>query len=150
MSTTAAQFNTEIKAKIPIIGLMGCDVTVFNPTEVRLNVKYLPNKNHVNSVFGGSLYASAALACYGLFRAMAESSGFTEEFLVIQEGNIRYKKPVTKDFEVVASRAPHLDLPQFIETVKKARKGRLPLEARIIQDGETCATFTGVYVLRMP
>lgn len=150
LTTTAQKFSQEIRTKIPLVGQMGVEITEFNQTQVRLRVPYLPNKNHVNTVFGGALYSACALACYALFRAMAESSGFTEDFLVIQEGQINYLKPVDNDFEVLATPQPHLNLEQFILSVKRSGKGRLPLEAVVLLNGVTCARFTGVYVMRIP
>jgi len=149
-NTTLAAFNQEIRAKIPVVAALGIEFTQFAPNQVKLKVQFEPNRNHVNTVFGGSLYSACALACYGLFRAMAESSGFTEDFLVIQEGDIKYRKPVTGDFEVIADPQAHLDLTKFLESVQRQKKGRLPLEARVLQNGQECALFTGIYVMRIP
>lgn len=146
--TTAEGFLREMRSKIPLTHALGVVFTDFTPEFVRLTVPYEPNRNHVQTVFGGSLYAVGALSCYGLFRAMTEAHGFSEDFLVIQEGGIRYLKPVTKDFEVVATPNPSINIEKFIESVRKFGAGRLELQSEIRQDGETCAKFTGKYVLK--
>ena len=148
--TTAEAFDSEIKKKIPITQKMGMKFIEFNPQTVKISVELAPNINHVQSAFGGSIYSAAATACYGLFRAMAEIHGFNENFLVIQDATIEYKKPVKKDFVVIARKQSHLDINSFLETVKKSNKGRLPLEADVLVDDQKCAVFRAHYVLKLP
>lgn len=150
MKSTAESFQAEVTQKIPLVSAMGISIQEFSPTAVKLHVLHAPNKNHINTVFGGSLYSACALACYALFRAMSEESGFTEDFLVIQDGEIKYIKPVGGDFEVLAAPQAHLDMEQFLESVKRQKKGRLPLEAEVLWNGQVCAKFQGQYVMRLP
>ena len=147
---SAQEFMTEIAGKIPIAKALGVDCLEFTEDRVRMSVKFEPNRNHVNSVFGGSLYAVAALASYGLFRAMTEQHGINDDFLVIQEGHITYVRPVTTDFEVVASRPADIDVPKFVESIQRFGKGRLELMSRISLNGKDCAVFKGIYVLKQP
>lgn len=148
MATSVDQFNLEIRAKIPSLALLGMQFIEFSPARVVLAAQFAPNKNHIDTVFGGSLYTACAAACYGLFRAMAEAHGYNEQFIVLKTGNIQYLKPVTKDFEVIAAKDPDFAVEKFVASVKKFGHGKLELISHVMEAGQICATFTGLFILR--
>lgn len=145
---TGAEFLAGLRKNIPLTIAMGIEVDEFGPRAVTLKIPFEPNRNHVDSVFGGSLYAACALGCYGLFRAISAESGIVSDNLVIQEGAIEYRAPVTGDFEVRAARPPEEDVRKFLDGLDRRGKARLRLRATAIRDGVECAAFEGFYVFR--
>lgn len=145
---TADQVTRHFHQHIPISQEMGVKVLEVSSQHARLQLPLNPNINHVHTVFGGSLYAAAALSCYAVFQAISHEAGGLSDNLVIQEGQIRYLSPVSRDFIVEARLKNPDDGTRFIEAVHRHGKARLELEANIHQDGKLCVQFTGIYVFR--
>lgn len=135
-------------AKIPLSRQLGIQVISATRSKAVLSAPLAPNINHVSTVFGGSLYAVAALSCYALFQVLAQESGELSDQLVIQEGHIRYLAPVTSDFTVEATLASPGDDKAFLEAVRRLGKGRLSLVASVLCQGQVCANFSGTYVFK--
>lgn len=139
--------------KIPISRDMGLKVIEVSSRSAVVGVPLSPNINHVQTAFGGSLYAAAALACYALFQALSQEAGGLSDELVIQEGAIRYLKPVTSDFEAHAEalRGEHQTsdaIQGFLASLQRHGKARIRLKATVLCQGETCAVFEGTYVYK--
>lgn len=145
---TPDQVTRHFHKHIPISQAMGVKVLEVSSRHARLELPLIPNINHVHTVFGGSLYAAAALSCYAVFQAISHEAGGLSDNLVIQEGNIRYLSPVSQDFIIEAHLKNPDDDKRFIEAVHRHGKARLELEAHIHQNGKLCAQFTGTYVYR--
>lgn len=145
-----ADLTRHFHTKIPISRDLGLRVVEVSDQHAKLEAPLAPNLNHVQTAFGGSLYAAAALSCYALFQALAASAGGFSDELVIQEGRIRYLAPVARDFEVEARLQSPDQARQFIEALRRHGKARLELTAEIRERGATAAaaSFTGIYVYR--
>lgn len=139
----------DLHRKIPISRAMGLAIKELSPQKALLTLPLEPNRNHVGTVFGGSLYSAGALACYALFRAISAESGIESDNLVIQNGGIEYLAPVKGDFEILCRRPDETKVQTFLEGLKRRKKGRLPLEAEILFDGKVCARFKGDYVFQL-
>lgn len=136
--------------KIPASQALGLKVVEISDRHAKLQAPLQPNINHVQTAFGGSLYAAAALSCYALFQAIAASAGGFSDELVIQEGRIQYLAPVARDFEVETRLTTSDQATQFVETLRRHGKARLELHAEIREQGSNvvAARFTGMYVYR--
>lgn len=147
---SAAELTHQFHQKIPISQALGLRIVEVSADHARLVAPLAPNINHVQTAFGGSLYATAALSCYALFQALSHAAGGFSDELVIQQGHIDYLVPVKGDFEVVArSRTPDL-VQRFTESLRRHGKARLELEAEIREQdrSELAARFNGIYVYR--
>ncbi len=147
-SKSLVQFNKEIRAKIPSLALLGIEFTEYTPDRVRASVLFAPNKNHINTAFGGSIYLAATTACYGLFLAMTAPFSKNKEYIILKKGSIEYLRPIDQDFEVVSSREPSLGVEKMLQSVLKMGHGKLELTSQVLQGSQVCATFKGVFVLR--
>lgn len=145
---TPEEITRHFHLKIPISREMGLRVTEVSSKHAVVAVPLAPNINHVQTVFGGSLYAAAALSCYALFQALSREAGGLSDELVIQEGGIRYLAPVDADFTVRAEMAEEKGGEKFIEALQRYGKARMKLKATVICKGRTCAEFSGVYVFK--
>lgn len=140
------EITEELHRKIPISRDMGMEVLSVTREGARLRAPHEANRNHLNTIFGGSLYALGALACYAAFRAIGEEFGFHED-LVIQEGKIEYLFPAPGDFEAEARRPDEASIRRFAEAFQRSGKGRLELSATLWSGSREVAKFTGSYVL---
>lgn len=127
---------------------MGLKVLEVSSQHAVVHVPLAANLNHVQTVFGGSLYSAAALSCYALFQVIARDAGGLNDNLVIQEGHIHYLLPVASDFTARARLSAGESTAFFIEALRKHGKARLKLEATVTSSGKDCANFSGVYVFK--
>lgn len=128
---------------------MGFRVTEASVERVVAQVPLAPNRNHLQTVFGGSLYSVAALTCYALFRMITAQDSLADD-LVIQTGEISYQAPVTGDFDVLAAAPAAEEIDRFRRQLRRSGKARLALQAAIRRDGQTVAVFSGTYVMKVP
>ena len=145
---TPAEITQHFHSKIPISREMGLEVREISSSRAIVFVPLKPNINHVQTAFGGSLYAAAALSCYALFQALAREAGGLSDELVIQEGRIQYLAPVSGDFTVESSLENPGDDQVFISTLRRKGRARLKLNAKAMYLGKVCAQFGGTYVFK--
>jgi thioesterase domain-containing protein len=140
------ELETLLHKEIPLSQEMGVEILSLDPMQLELRLPLEPNKNHKNTLFGGSLYSACALACYGLFLTALRAENINTNNIVIGEGEIQYKAPVTKDTLVTASWPSPLEKVDFFTQLSKKGKARINMKALIEEDGVTACTFTGRFV----
>jgi thioesterase domain-containing protein len=144
---TRDELAADFARRIPLSQAMGLQLLEWSAEAAVLEIPFEPNRNHVDSIFGGSLYAAGALACYALFRAITLENGLGNDQLVIQRGEIVYLAPVRADFKATSRRPAGDAIERFVETYRRHGKARLTLTADLGADGIAGAKFTGDYVL---
>jgi thioesterase domain-containing protein len=136
--------------KIPMAKLMGTRILSIDGLRLNLALPLSINRNHKQTLFGGSLYSGSALACYGMFLWGLREAGITSEDIVIAEGNIKYAHPVDVDAEIIAEWPDIETRTAFFQTLQKKGKARIEMRANIITEKSICATFTGQFVAKIP
>lgn len=138
-----------LHAKIPLTRAMGVRVDRAGADSeegvagVVLVAPLEPNRNHLGTAFGGSLATLATLAGYGaLWVALGDCDGH----IVVKRSELAYRRPVTGALRAECSMPAGEALAAFREAYAKKGRARLRLEARIVQDGETCVEFAGEFV----
>ena len=81
--------------EIPLSAAMGLKIVDGDDGALSLHAPLAPNRNVHGTGFAGSLYAAAALCGWGRVALTLEAAGLDGE-LVIAEGTIRYRRPVTQ------------------------------------------------------
>ena len=145
---TSFEFQTHAEKMFPLVPHMGLKVKTFLGQHCVLTGTWRENKNHIGTVFGGSLYCFSALSSYGLIWAALSAEGIMTENIVISEGQIRYLSPVKGDFEVSCKAPTTIQMEEFFHALQKKGKARLLLTAEVIRDEKVCAVFQGTYVAR--
>lgn len=152
---TPADLTTHFHQVIPISKAMGIVVSEVSQRQAILTVPLQPNHNHLNTAFGGSLYAASALACYALFRFISVQAGHKADNLVLKEGSIRYFAAVGSDFSVVAKLVDMKEPAHFFSSLERRGRGQMEMIAEIhvpdpAQPGSLhqATEFRGIYVYR--
>ena len=101
-------------------------------------------------MFGGSLYASCAFACYGIFLSGLREQGIQTNDIVISHGEIKYIAPVDRDCKVTARFESKSEREKFFQTLKTKNKARLQMKAQIHVGETLCAEFSGQFVAIQP
>jgi thioesterase domain-containing protein len=134
--------------EIPLSAAMDLRVLPSPDHTLHLQAPLAPNRNVHGTAFAGSLYAAAALCGWGRMALTLEAAGLDGE-LVIAEGTIRYRRPVTEALALKTT-FPEADAEAFCAALRAQGKARQTLEVLINADDEGfCARFEGVYAVRL-
>jgi thioesterase domain-containing protein len=147
---TNSELEKILKTGIPISHEMGIHDLQIKGHELSLKVPIAPNVNHKRTMFGGSLYSSCALACYGLFLSGLRNQSIPTNDIVISEGGMQYLAPVTGDAIVTAQWNSADEMSKFFQTLKNKRKARVLMRAQVRVNTEICAEFSGQFVALLP
>ena len=132
-----------LREQIPLTVAMDVRVLSCDDNMLALTAPLAPNRNHLQTAFGGSLNALATLSGYGLLWRLLGDPG---AHIVIRESHIRYDSPVTGDLRAVC-RSPSVEaLERFRSDFARKGKARLELESTIESGGKIAVTFRGVFV----
>ncbi|MGI9323117.1 MAG: YiiD C-terminal domain-containing protein [Pseudomonadales bacterium] len=130
---------------IPLSREMGVQVLDYDGKRLSLTAPLAPNINHQQSAFGGSLYAVAALAGWGLMQLK-----LTELKLdcntVIADAAVSYLKPVLDDIVCCVSLPPDADA--FFAELAARGQASTKVRAAIGTEDDPAMTLTGTYHLR--
>lgn len=145
MSVTNSLKEVEafLHAQIPLAKAMGVQVDAYNEEHLILTAPLEPNHNHLGTAFGGSLSAMATLAGYSL---LWMALGERDSHIVIRDGSIHYRHPVTSEIRAICRRPEPVTLARFRKHFERSGKARIRLTVHIEQEGRVCVEFTGMYV----
>lgn len=135
-----------LHSEIPLTVSIGIEVLEYDENSLTLIAPLDKNTNHKNTAFGGSLYSVSVLTGWGLIYLLLEKHHLTG-FIVIQESNTRFIKPVTSSIKSTCSFDSETQTSKFLSMYKRKGKARIKLESRIACNGEPSVIFTGTYVV---
>ncbi len=134
---------------IPISEKMGIRDLKISGHELSLTLPIAPNANHKQTMFGGSLYSSCALACYGLFLSGLRQRSIKTNDIVISEGTMRYVAPVDEDATVKALWNSAEEMDRFFQTLQAKKRARVLMRAQVLTTGKVAAEFSGFFVAQI-
>ncbi|HEX7046747.1 MAG TPA: YiiD C-terminal domain-containing protein [Gammaproteobacteria bacterium] len=127
---------------IPLVPQMQVRVETLTDTQLVLAAPLAPNRNHIGTVFGGSLNGLATLSCWGLVWLALHGR---DAHIVIHEGHMKFHKPATAEFSAVCM-IPEADALQgFVTQYERRGRARINLHANIVCDGKSVAEFNGAF-----
>ena len=149
MNLDSRHLESILHHDIPLTRDMGLKVLDWHDQQLRLHLPLEANVNHKSTMFGGSLYCGAVLAGWGWLHLKLREAGIEDGHIVIQEGQISYPLPVTRDATVVCPAPEDKVWKRFLATYKRYGRARLTLETWIVNERseERAVTFSGQYVL---
>lgn len=125
---------------IPLVPQMQVRVDTLSDTQLVLTAPLAPNRNHIGTVFGGSLNALGTLACWGLVWLALHGRG---AHIVIHEGHMKFEKPATGKFSAICTVPDDETLRRFVALYDRRGRARIKLNASIVCDSRTVAHFDG-------
>jgi len=140
---TAADLERFLHEKIPLTVAMGVHVVECSDARVVLTAPLAPNRNHLQTAFGGSLHALATLSGYSLLWWLLRQP---HAHIVIRESTIQYERPVRDTLRAVCQAPPTIDVERFRRDFARKGKARIALEAAIEHEGEIAARFHATFV----
>lgn len=118
-----------IRDRIPITRNLAFSLTFWDGRELGLSAPFGPNRNHHDTVFGGSLAMASIVSGYAMtFMSLDDVLGpdWTDRHtLVIRDFKCRYLRPVEGDLHTVSSPEDPAALGVFTGGIKQGEKSRL-------------------------
>lgn len=132
-----------IHQNIPISAAMGIRVLEASNQKVVLAAPFAKNINHKKTVFGGSLHAVCALACWSIMHLNLKEIAPVD--IVIAQSTVDFLVPVTEDFQAVCIRPEDDSWSRFLKTLNSKGKARIELDATIRQVDKKAVAFHAVF-----
>lgn len=145
MSAVPAEIERYLHDHIPLSRDMGVSVVSADETGVRLAAPLLPNINHRNTAFGGSVSALAILAGWTLVHVRLQSFPLLHR-IVIQHNAMEYLKPATGTFSAFCPAPSDEMWDRFVQSLTRWSKARITLKATLESENIIVGRFEGVYV----
>ncbi|OFZ29204.1 MAG: hypothetical protein A2622_14275 [Bdellovibrionales bacterium RIFCSPHIGHO2_01_FULL_40_29] len=134
-----------LQTQIPLVATLGVRVIQANDDLVELRAPLEPNRNHLGTVFGGSIYSTAVLACYAWLYNVLKNRNL-ECHVVIKSGQIKYIRPVNGDFSCVCFSPAENDFEKFLLTLERKQRGQISLRSEIKVKSDVVCIFEGEFV----
>src|SRR5260221_14704312 len=119
---SGADLERFLHAQIPLTVAMGVQVAECSDERLVLTAPLAPNRNHLQTAFGGSLHALAALSGYSLLWWLLREP---EAHIVIRESTIQYDRPVRSTLRAVCSSPSPVELERFRRDFARKGKARI-------------------------
>lgn len=130
---------------IPLSKAMGVQVLTADWDGVQLTAPLLPNINHRETVFGGSVSAVAILAGWSLVYVRLKSEGL-DGSVVIQRNTMRFDRPIPEKFTAMSSLRDSLTWEKFVRMLKRKKRARIGVAVMLQCDGERVGELEGDFV----
>ncbi len=140
---SAAELERFLHEQIPLTRAMEVRVAECDDSHLVLAAPLAPNRNHLQTAFGGSLHALATLSGYSLLWCLLHQP---QAHIVIRESTIRYDRPVRGDLRAVCRSPAPEELARFQTDFMHKGRARLTLKVVIEEAGEVAVRFRGVFV----
>lgn len=133
---------------IPLTAAMAIEVRNWQQQRLELRLPLPENRNHQDSMFGGSLYCAAVLAGWGWLHLRLRDAGINTTHIVVQAGQMDYPLPVLADAKVICDAPDEAVWTRFYKMYQRHGKARISLTSYVLtHDGLVGASFTGQFVL---
>ncbi|MBL4798729.1 MAG: thioesterase domain-containing protein [Oleispira sp.] len=140
---------------LPITQFMGLDVESYDGDTLILTAPLEPNINDKQTAFGGSLYNTAVMACWGMIYLKTQERNIACN-QVVTEGSMKYIAPVDGRIRAICHAPSEEELTSLFDHFERKGKARISLEAAIYNDtfvkkidpkSKPAVKFSGQYVI---
>ena len=134
--------------EIPISQSLALKPLSWEQGRLTFAVPLAPNRNHMETGFGGSLYTASLLVAWSWLHLKLRESGVREGIhIVIQDAHIHYPAPMTDDALAICEAASDAAWSRFAKMFRRYGKGRITLESQLESMGVTTTQFKGDFVV---
>ena len=142
-----SRLQETLYAEIPITKAIGLRVEGYDNGCLLLYAPLLPNINHKDTAFAGSINAVATLAGWSLLWLVLDQARLSGK-VVIQDSRIQYLRPIAGDFGARCCLPAPERVAQFLTVLRKKSRARIELEAEIWEAQMPAVKFAGRYVVQ--
>ncbi len=149
MEVKAPGLELFLHEMIPLARAMGVRIEVSDENKLVLTAPIEPNRNSLNTAFGGSLVALATLAGYGvMWELMRRDKDERAEWkIVVKDSKTAYRKPVLGELRAICERPTKAALEEFKSALQRYGKAKLKLRAAVVEKGSVAVDFQAAFVV---
>jgi len=148
MQELLKKYQSLVNDNIPLTQYMEWSIQNLGPHQINTSTQLSPNINVHGTAYAGSIYAAAMATGWTLMKCWYDHHEFKTE-LVAAEANIRYKAPISGDFECEAQ--IDQSSPEFLKLFSRLKEFRscgFPLTIKINCNNKTCAILEVNFVFK--
>lgn len=149
MEVKAPGLETFLHEMIPLAQAMGVRIEVSDENKLVLTAPHEPNRNSLNTAFGGSLVALATLAGYGVMWELMRNER-AEWHIVVKDSKAAYRKPVLGELRAICERPTKAALEEFKMALARYGKAKLKLRAAVVEKDSVAVDFQAAFVVSRP
>jgi thioesterase domain-containing protein len=144
-----AELQDYLRTRIPLAQAMGVEVRSVGDDGVELFAPLAPNRNHRDTVFGGSASAVAILAAWSVLHVRMRSAGL-EGRIVIHSNTVHYERPIVAGFTARAAPPPPDEWRKLAATLVRGRMARAHVTATLSCHGEEVGRLEAQFAVVPP
>lgn len=143
------ELQLTLEREIPICGQMGIRVHDGGPAGLVMRLPLVPNRNHQQTAFAGSLNALCTIAGWGSVYLLLKDLG-RKGNIVIRRSTIRYLEPVASA-EIYARCLPVTAEARqyFLEMLDDKKQAKLDVAVEVAGPDGPAVSFSGSYVVTL-
>ncbi len=143
--TTSEIFQEYIEKEIPLAQSLNLKVIQVAP-KVVIELPLDGNNNNKATAFAGSISSALSLGGWIASQFLADNTLSSKTIDVfIAESNIKYTKPVLKDFIIEIDPFAEKSVELFKKMLTQKSRAKIKLTGRVLSDGQQCADFKATY-----
>ncbi len=144
-----ATLQNKLHNKIPLTNFMQFSVKEYNTKELITTAPLGININDKGTAFGGSLSTITIISAWSLCWLISQELSFDSKNIVVIKNENKYLKPVTKDIMCYTTKPSTEQIQILKEKLEKKGSASIAIQSKIIEDGEICVEFEGIYVIKL-
>jgi len=137
------QLQSTWHSTIPLSRAMNIAICSYNKKQLITHSDPVFNKNLHNTMFAGSIYSLATLSGWGWVYMQLQEQNLHGD-IVLAEGNISYRKPISGPGYAVVERE---HVTGDLSVLNQGRHGKMKIAASLYCGDLLCARFNGKYVV---
>ena len=146
MEVKAPGLEIFLHEMIPLARAMGVKIALSDENKLELTAPHEPNRNSLNTAFGGSLVALATLAGYGVMWELMRNEK-AEWRIVVKDSKTAYRKPVLGELRAICERPTKAALEEFKLALARYGQAKLKLRAAVVEKGSVAVDFQAAFVV---
>lgn len=140
--------TTWLAREIPISQSLALEPLSWEEGRLIFSVPLAPNRNHMGTGFGGSLYTASLLVAWSWLHLKLRELGVNEKIhIVIQDAHIHYPMPMKEDAIAICKASSDEPWARFVKMFHRYGKGRIKLESHLESAGVITTQFKGDFVV---
>lgn len=133
--------------QIPITKALNVHVVSATASKVVLRCLLMPNRNHMQTAFGGSLAAVLILACYSWLFNILQERGYRVH-IILKSAQTDYLAPVDEDFVATCSAPEEKEFENLMNAFDRKGLARVHLFSQIEANGKRLCSLAGEFVVK--
>ncbi len=140
------ELQEKLHNEIPPTKTLLFTVETLNEKHLSLQAPLDHNINDKLTAFGGSIASLCTITGWSLCWVIAQINALNAD-IVIYKSQMKYARPIKKDFTATVAFPPKERLQDLIEKLATKKRASLTLDVSIKEDNKVCVQYSGEYVL---